>query len=61
MMPRRVNSQTPMKAPMMPITMFQISPKPKPRTILPASHPAIAPTISMMMILSTRYHGGPLK
>src|SRR5262249_3667833 len=50
--PNCLNSQTPMKAPTMPMTMFQRSPKPKPRTICPASQPAIAPTISMMIMLS---------
>ena len=37
---------------MMPMTMFQSSPNPNPRTICPASQPAIAPTMSMMIILS---------
>ncbi len=35
------NSQLATSAPMMPITMLPISPKPAPRTISPASQPAI--------------------
>ncbi len=42
-MPNCCSSQTPTKAPTMPITMFQSNPNPKPRTICPASQPAIAP------------------
>src|SRR5437763_354052 len=50
--PNRVSNQTPMNAPTIPMMMFQSSPKPKPRTMLPASQPATAPTISMIMMLS---------
>src|ERR1700730_14861735 len=51
--PNRVSNQTPMNAPTIPMIMFQRSPKPEPRTMLPANQPAIAPTISMIMMLST--------
>src|SRR6202035_524417 len=44
------NIQLATSAPMMPITMFPISPKPAPRTIRPASQPAIAPITSAAKI-----------
>ena len=44
------NSQLASSAPMMPITMLPISPKPAPRTISPASQPAIAPMTSAAMM-----------
>src|SRR5262245_58474170 len=47
------SNQTTMKAPTMPRMMFQSSPNPKHRTICPASQPAMAPMISMMMMLLT--------
>ena len=57
-MPSRGNSQPAMNAPTMPTTMLPIRPKPKPFTIRPASQPAMAPTISQMMMLSI--HDVPL-
>src|SRR6185437_367687 len=48
--PSRGSSQLATSAPMMPTTMFPISPKPAPRTISPASQPAIAPITSAAMI-----------
>src|ERR1700722_6311765 len=44
------SSQLATSAPMMPITMLPISPKPAPRTIRPASQPAIAPMTSAAKI-----------
>ena len=41
-----------MNAPMIPITMSPIRPKPAPRTIFPANHPATRPTTNMTMMLS---------
>ena len=44
------DSQLATSAPMMPITILPISPKPAPRTISPASQPAIAPITSAAKI-----------
>src|SRR4029077_834375 len=50
LMPSCGSSQSATRAPMMPITMLPISPKPAPRTIWPASQPAMAPITSAAMI-----------
>src|SRR6185312_8753282 len=46
------SSQLAISAPTTPIAMSPIRPKPAPRTILPASQPAISPTSRMMTMLS---------
>ncbi len=48
--PNVESSHEPMKAPTMPMTIFQSRPKPNPRMIWPASQPAIAPAISEPMM-----------
>src|SRR5262249_15137362 len=50
LMPSCGSSQLATKAPMMPITILPISPNPAPRTIRPASQPAMAPITSAAMI-----------
>ena len=47
------SNQVARKAPTMPTTMLPIRPKPTPLTIKPASQPATAPTIRMMMSASS--------
>src|ERR1700744_1377188 len=51
-MPSLGNSQLAMKAPIMPMTMSPMMPKPAPRPILPASQPATKPTNRMTIRLS---------
>ncbi len=50
--PSRGSTQLPMKAPMMPTMRSPTSPNPVPRTICPASHPAMSPTSNMISRLS---------
>src|SRR3569833_247642 len=54
------NSAVAISAPTMPMTMSPMMPKPAPRTILPASQPAIRPTNRMTRLLSLdRYMAFP--
>src|SRR5260370_39608540 len=42
--PSFTNTQPPMKEPTIPRMMSVMQPKPRPRAIFPASHPAVSPT-----------------